>query len=176
MGFCRVLSPVCDPLKSRLLSPAWSAPYPLIWPELLRFHHSCRNHTRERLVRLYIQQMCPALDLCVFYWLWPSVNTVAGSSSCVCWRTQTGDLSARRNIQLSGDERKRQRHDEKRARRDLRANILQTAAGFSVNLHNPCIKGHANCRCFKLAGPHRDGAKVVLGDKWGSDVEKTVST
>ena len=67
--------------------------------ELLWFHHSCRSNHTERLVRLSIQQMCPALDLCVFYWLWPSVNTVAGSSSCVCWCTQTGELSARRNIQ-----------------------------------------------------------------------------
>lgn len=89
--------------------------------ELPRFHHCCRSHTRERLVRLCIQQMCPALDLCVFYWLWPSVNTVAGSSSCVCWCTQTGDPSARRNIQPSGDERKRRRHTERRLKRSYLA-------------------------------------------------------
>lgn len=109
--------------------------------ELPRFHHCCRSHTRERLVRLCIQQMCPALDLCVFYWLWPSVNTVAGSSSCVCWCTQTGDPSARRNIQPSGDERKRRRHTERILERSCLTQKKEKNAVFlASNIQNPCVK------------------------------------
>lgn len=133
--------------------------------ELPRFHHCCRSHTRERLVRLCIQQMRPALDLCVFYWLWPSVNTVAGSSSRVCWCTQTGDPSARRNIQLSGDERERQRHTERRFKRLL------------FNKENP-VFWHQTSRTPVFMGSFLNFAKeewkkwFFSGDKWGSDVHK----
>lgn len=96
-------SRICkDPAKLPAV-PGVSWPVPPNLAEPPWFHHSPR--TTERLVGLCARQMRPTLDLCVFYWLWPSVNTVAGSSSHVCWCTQTGDLSARRNIQRCRDER-----------------------------------------------------------------------
>ena len=87
--------------------------------------------------------MCPTLDdLCVFYWLWPSVNTVAGSSSGVCWCAAAGSPGQEKH-----SEEREERWEKNRlfwSARPVDRNNERRAAVLESGVSRGCITGWNN--------------------------------